>query len=327
MRRIQSLLERAAHPATPQAERETAQEMAEKLMAKYRLDRAMLNFNKDKKQRREPSHREYDEIDLVNSSAANTARDWNEEFGIQSVIRYLRTSVYSHAGCKTTSTFSKFTAVGYEEDLFFADMLWATIFQDVVTKMFPGWDSTASMDENVFKLKNAGYSWPQVREMGLANGARDIRGPLTFANAGSKLRTAYNRYAKKIGYEAPKEQPRNPGLWRRSFVDSYAARLRQRLREMKKNSSEEAGEEGALALIQDEDLVVQKFYEMFPDLNPANFPEQEPLTEEELKKLRRRAPKVKTRQADMAAWNAGHTAASRVNLGQKTAGHKKEELA
>lgn len=328
MRRVQALLELAAHPSTPQAERETSQEMADKLMARYRLDRAMLNFKSAGKvqERREPTHRFYDHIKLVDDSMNHSTRDWNEEYGIQSVVNNMRDTIYRHAGCEYAFSGSGMTYVGYEEDLFFGDMLWSTVFQDVVTRMFPRWEREANFDENVFRLKNAGFSWPQVREAGLAVDARDRNGPLTAQNAGSKLRTAYNRYCKKVGYEPPETQPRNPGLWRRSFVDSYSSRLRQRMAKLKNNAEQEAGEEGALALIKDSDLVRQKLYDLFPSMNPANWPKHE-VDSNAPKPKARRPKKIKYRAADPAAWDAGYHAANRVDLGNvKAAGHKKEEL-
>lgn len=326
MRKIQALLERAAHPATPQAERESSQDMADRLMAKYRLDRAMLNFDKKKDERRQPSHREYDEIKLVTEDITVTMRDVKEEYGIQWVIDDLRTAIYSHAGCRSARKFGKLTVVGFEEDLFFGDMLWTTIFQDIVTKMFPRWNSSLGFDENVFNLKNAGFGWPQVREAGLAVGAADRNGVLTAENAGSKLRTAYNRHCKKIGYEKPATQPRQPGLWRRSFVDSYATRIRQRMIALRAEANQEAGEQGAVALIQEEDLVTQAFYDLFPNMNPANWPKPDPNAPQPKIKMGRQK-KFKTREADPSAWDAGYRAANSVNLmNTKAAGDKKEAL-
>lgn len=326
MRKIQSLLERAAHPSTPEHERQTSQEMADKLMAKYRLDRAMLNFKKTDLTR-EPTHREYGLIDLITKESTVSNKDYNEEWGIQSQVNWLRSSIYTHAGCRSTSRFQTFTVVGYEEDIFYGDMLWTTIFQDVITKMFPGWRKDVGFDENVFTLKNAGFSWPQVREMGLANEAADRIGMLTAENAGSKLRTGYKRHAKKIGYNPPAVQPRNPGLWRRSFVDSYSSQIQNRIRAMAAANAESAGKEGEIALIKDADRVRDFFYNLFPDLNPENWAKPEPIDPDAPKPKLRKSKPHKAREADIGAWMAGKAAADRVNLNQtKAAGHTKEAI-
>lgn len=326
MRRIQSLLELAGHANTPEHERTAAQERADRLMAKYRLDRAMLNFTDKTDLNRIPVHREYDIIKLYSDEAAQTNRDWSEELGIQTEINYLRTDVYHHTGCRTYTRFKKITVVGYEEDIFYGDMLWMTIFSDVVTRIFPTWKMDIGFDENVFNLKNAGFSWPQVREMGLAKNAADKTGYLTADNAGSKLRTAYKRHCKKVGFEPPKTQPRNPGLWRRSFVDSYSSQLRSRMLDMKMANEEAAGKEGEIALVKDADRVREEFYKLFPNMDPRNAPKLDP----NIKYVKVPLGKFKMpkqRATDMSAWAAGRSAADSVNLSNnKAAGHKKGEI-
>lgn len=326
MRRIQALLERAAHPTTPGPEKEASQAAADRLMSKYRLDRALLNFAKDAKDRGLPEKREYEQINLIDDEMPMSSKDFKEEWGIENAVRMLRHDIYYHAECRMFSTHKIVSVVGFEEDLFFADLLWNTVFLDLTVKMFPRWTGSGSdtFDKNVFLLKNAGYSWPQVREAALKVNARDKLGPLTHANSSSKLRTAYARECKRIGFVPPEKQPRNPGLWRRSYIDSFRTRLNERFYEMKlaaKQDQQAAGEAGALALYQAADQVKDLFYEMFPDANPANWPKADP----NAKKLK--LPKVRQRAADEGAWAAGYSAASQINISNaKAAGDKKTEI-
>ena len=321
MRRIQALLEMAAHPSTPPHERDLSQERADRLMAQYRLNRAMLNFDKDADDKGKPESQEYDHISLIDETVKMSSRDYREEFGIEWSVNDLRALVYGHAGCRTATSHKKTTIVGFSEDIFFGNMLWGTIFQDLVTKMFPRWSGSGSdtFDKNVFLLKNAGYSWPQVREAGLAMEAKDRTGKLTAANAGSKLRTAYARECKRVGYIAPAIQPRSPGLWRRSFIDSFKIRLSERFMQMRINARTEeqaAGKSGELALFREKDQINDLFYELFPHLHPDNLP-----------KPTGKAIKLKDRAADPGAWQAGYSAANQVNISNaKAAGDKKAEV-
>lgn len=342
MRIIEGLLSRAAHPNTPEPERIAAQEQADKLMAQYQIDRAMLNFNKKEDEVRQPIVREYENLDLIQEgSVRNSGYNWEtgrysrsrdvEEYGIQGVISGIRTNIFYHAGAKTAHQSGKIVAVGYEEDLIYAEMLWLTVFQDIVTKMFPTWNKEKGFDENVYNLKKAGYSWSQVCEIGLQNNAKDAYGPLTKPNSGSKLRSGFKRHARKIGEEVlpGKRQPSNPHLWRRSFVDSYSATISQRIAALKAGREEYFDKSSLPALVQDSDRVKQRFYELFPDLNPANRPEptEEEIAAAERHRRSRRPAKIKTREADMSAWAAGNAAAKAVNLNNnKSAGDRKEAL-
>jgi hypothetical protein len=82
IRRIQGLLERASHPETPKPERESCQELADKLIHKYRVDRAMLNFKK-KDQAKEILTREYEPV---------RARDYGF------ILNGMQRECYRHAG-------------------------------------------------------------------------------------------------------------------------------------------------------------------------------------------------------------------------------------
>lgn len=308
--RIQSLLERAGHPGTPEHEREACFEKADQLMAKHRIERAMLNFDRK------------DKVREIISTAVQFPE--GEHAGV--MTRILQ-SVFRHSGCKLAYSFREYTVVGYEEDIFYGEMLWSSIYMDFVRKMYPKWNDEVGFDENVYVIKTAGYSWPQVREMGLAKRAMDRNGPLTAENAGSKLRTAFKRHAKSIGQEVlpGKQQPMTPQLWRDSFAEAFAVRIDQRVYALSEKHAPDG--QGAIAIIRDEDRVLQEFYRLFPHLDPEVQKKKEAerraaLTKEERdaedayweKMSRKKAPRMKTRKANMAGWNAGHRAADSVNL-------------
>jgi hypothetical protein len=199
--------------------------------------------------------------------------------------------------------------------------------------MFPKWESYRGFDANVYEIKKAGYSWPEVREMGLAKEAFDRSGPLTAANAGSKLRTAYKREAERRGEIVlpGKQQPMNPKLYRDSFAASFASAISSRFKEL---SAEYAAGDGeyTIAIQTEEDRVLAEFYRLFPNLHPDEIRKRNDAAREAhhariagMTPAQRRAWErqmasgQKTRSADMNGWKAGRRAADAVNLSRGNA--------
>lgn len=251
IRKVEGLLNRANHPEANDQEREACLAAADRIMKKHRLDRAML-FQSGKAPDREIIVKEYDAI-LAEKYATN--------------LGYMRDAVFRHCGVMFRPGWRRGTAVGYEEDVFFAEMLWSSVYMDFTTKMFPKWETHRSFDLNVYNLKTAGYSWPDVRDMALKHEPSDQTGPLTFKNAGSKLRTAFKRECERRGEEV-RRQPQRPEAWRNGFAQGYESTLRSRLYVMAMKDREAPGSEGEIALLKDEDRVKQRFWEVFPEEHP-----------------------------------------------------------
>lgn len=321
IRKIEGLLNLAADPRTPDAERENAQNMADKLMFKYRIDQALLFMRSPSAKAREVVSRKIDKIRT-------------DEFS--HIINYMRESVFMHFGCMTHDDWSELTVVGYAEEISAAEMMWATVMLHFTRTVFPKWEDNRSFDGNVYALKSAGYGWPYVCAQGLKHNAADQSGPLTQKNSGSKLRSAFKREAKRLGIEVlpGRQQPAQPQKWRNSFASSYYTKLTQRLAEMQRANEKEAGEAGVLALVSEQDRVKQTFYALFPELNPevrkrrtaeakaaeearraALTPAQ--LRAEDMKNERARARAMNriNNYYDDAGWNAGHRAAESIDLG------------
>ncbi len=343
MRVIEALLRTAAHEATPDHERVLAQEKADKLMIQYQIDRAMVNLDRDNDRKVEPIRKEYDKIDLVDRGSVQNTRDISEYF-VQASLNGIKRSIFHHAGAVTTEKFLNgshtFIAIGFPEDLVYAEMLWLSVFAEIVPKMFPTWEENRGFDENVYALKASGRSWPQVFEMAMRHGPTakeelaesgffyvtsesigpsDKTGPLTKKNAASKLRTAYRRHAKSIGEEVSR-QPSDPHWWRKSFAHAFETSLAQRIGAMKQGREEYFDKSNLPAMQHDADMVKAKFYEEFPEKNPANQPKPDPNVKP-TKAVRR-----KERYADPNAWQAGHAAAHSVNLSNNKQFSRKEEL-
>ena len=251
IRKVEGLLDRANHKETGEEEREACLAAADRIMKKHRLDRAML-FQAGKPPEREIVVKKYEAIKA-------------EQFSTN--LSYMRNAIFRHCGVMFRPGWREGTAVGYEEDIFFAEMLWSSVYMDFLTKMFPKWETWRDFDSNVYILKSAGYSWPEVRDMALPHKPSDRTGELTYKNAGSKLRTAFRRESVRLGVEVER-QPQRPEKWRKGFAIGYDTSLRIRLRTMEINSMEEPGSPGEIAIMRDEDRVKAKFWEVFPEEHP-----------------------------------------------------------
>lgn len=316
---IKNLLERAAHPETPAAEQAACQQKAEDLMRKYRIDAALLAFGNPEQGRKVLT----EEFEVIHGEFAKHLKSM--QFG-----------VYLHAKCRIASGWNKFTVVGYEDDIFYAGLMWSNIHLDFISKMLPKWTRTRSFEENVYMLKESGKSWMDIVH------AAPQDANLT-AKSGSRLRTAYNKHAKSLGIdlEEKKAHPRNPKLWRESFAESYAETLNSRLRIMAANAERDntPSEKGALALISDQSRVDAEFYKLFPHLDPEDYKRRVAEADEReaarrealgakgreredraeaarLRRLANRRPKY--RKFDHSAGNAGAEAANNVDLTGRT---------
>lgn len=340
--KIRSLLEMAAHPQTPEHERSLAQEQAEKLMNKYKVERASINWERPILQQDKPIRREFNIVNFIAPGAmSNSGRDFAEH-SINGRISGLQRTVLQFAGARVTDKYfeedgkylRKWVVYGYEEDVFYGELLWNIVLQEVLRTMFPGWSDQRSMEENVYLLKKAGYSWSQIREIGLVNNAKDAYGQLTHANAGSKLRSAYGRAAKRRGEDPKAPLIRDPHWWRRSYADSFAVRLTQRMSAMKQERDEYFAKKNLPAIQKQESAVDEAFYEEFDFLRPPTPEEMERRRKEQEerdeaekdKKSVRPAKAPRVRYYDNSAWNAGYDAANKIDLAQSRQFKNKEEL-
>ena len=318
---IESLLSLASHPGTPPGEAQSAQEKAEALMTKHKIDRATANFGKTEKEvLAEVIEVELQPLNLIDVNACTTgSRRDVKEFQTSGIVQGIRTIIYTHAGCMVNGR----VVFGYEEDIAYAEILWMAVFSEALRLMYPRWNTDIGFDENVYLIKKAGYSWSQVREMGIAYEAKDRNGPLTAKNAGSKLRTAYRRHANSIGEVVEGRQPQDPHWWRLSFAHSFSTRISQRVAALRAGREKYENKDNLPALIRDQDLVKQKYHEKFPYVEPREE------TEEEKKEREKREKAIlkKQRYVDPEAWNSGYLAAEEVNLNRnKAAGDRKEQL-
>lgn len=264
MSRIMKLMERANHPETPTAERESCMDKAEALMAQHMIDRADLKPEAK-------SSVVQDVWDLQKG-------DVDSEFYFH--VRDLMLMVLKHCGARvhpkesygkkddgtTDWGVKQFTVVGFPEDMMYAEQIWFRVFKEFVSNISPRWDPSKSLEDNTYAFIKAGYSWIDTYRV-----ARRIQysdWPEQMPNGGPRLRRAYKAALEARGEEFSKTRTRE--AYRNTFVRSYSSTIRQRLDEMRAKSKETVGDADkfALALRTTKERVDEEFYRLFPEYDP-----------------------------------------------------------
>lgn len=323
--KIEALFARARdEEGTTEAERDACLSKAEALMMKYNIDSAILDMDGSNK-----SGRVITRITLSRLDG---------EFCYD--LEDLRLSLYQHARCATAYADGGRQVVGYEDDIRFGDLLWAKVQMDFTSRMRPVWSKSRSFEENVYLLKESGKSWMEV--VYAENRALGVESKLT-EKSGSKLRTAYRNWAKMIGQDSRQVDARgrvahaqNPKKWREGFMMSYTETVGNRLWKMRMQAEADnpPGKEGEVALLHDADRVKAHLWDLFPDLHPdevkrrsdeawqkeeerrAKLTDKERRREDEKRERenRRWERSYKPRTIDPRGWQAGHSAAQKVDL-------------
>jgi hypothetical protein len=247
LRQVQDLLNRAEHPGTPPAEAESSRAMAEKLMAKYRLD--------EEETRKTAVAQGIDAIKPVVMDFPICS--YTSLFRIQYEEMY--NDIAYHVGnIKTAYTYANAervaVMVGFESDVRYAQALYSSLRLHFANTLEPTVDPALSDKENIYRLRTAGI----VR--------RDIRIMLGWPeNTAGKVQRLYETACRERG-EDPVVAGRtiNAKLYRKSFADSYVQTVSTRLWRMRHLG--EAGTE--LTLAGRKDAVQEAFYQRFPQFRP-----------------------------------------------------------
>lgn len=343
MSRIQKLMERALHEATPPAEAEACMAKADALMAQHMIDRSELTA--------EQKSRVTQDIWEVNLSGAGP------EFYSQ-VYSLMRT-VLKHCGIRETRTadYKGFHVVGFPEDIAYAERMWFRIFKEFVVNVNPTWDDNLSEGENIDNFLMAGFTWRAIWIMRYKAGAHPINPHAYKAQEGGRLRRAHKKFRDSQGVTEKYYHTRTPGAYRSSYAQSFRATLGQRLEKMRTSTEEVVGRDKfLLARVSTDAEVEAEFYRLFPEYDPevqrrkreaeraaakaewdALSPEaraaRERAEEAERKRNERyartayRSYRSTAKTYDSAGWNRGRRVAENVNLrDDKAAGHKRKEV-
>lgn len=293
LEKVRALIALSENHGATEEERDSALAMADKLMTKHAIERAMLEASAPE-QRTTPTSKR---VNLFT---------FNAEFhdSLTSLVRHLA-SHYRVRPVRHVRPAGDYTLVGYSEDLEYFEIVWTSVYLAFVARMVPSWSATDTEDANVYRLKEAGIKWERIATLG------GFPWP-----DGGKLKRAYRREAARLGVEAKPHTQRH-NAYRRSYAEAFVARISARTyRQQETRNQDVSATPGAAVALRDRSAFVDDLlYQLFPEFAPATPAEMQALRRkaeaeraEELARLEAMTPKQRkdwehAQAAQEARWN------------------------
>jgi Protein of unknown function (DUF2786) len=326
LRKVRLLITKAEHSNTDPDEAAKYRSMADKLMLKFAIDEAALDASRPAEERGKP---ETIDIDIAGYS------------DILHEVAFLATLVARHCRCRVRNYTEFRTAdkvwigkvYGFESDLRYFELLYTTLRLHMVGALMPTWSAGASLEDNCYRLHNAGFNWLEIAAM---RGWRKLRWErYEYPNAGSSpwqhmktkevhpypgamFKKAYHQACKAHGTSPVIVPSAGSSTWRRSAADGYTARIDQRLG--KARGERVAAEAGALVLRKDD---LDAF---FRDQNPDLYPEPQPEPVDQPKQRKRRERAYVAPPFNSDAYSQGSAYADTADIGGNTMGTHRDKL-
>lgn len=252
---VQSLLNLAMDEGATQAERDMAQQRADAIILKHKIDVSMMAPGQAKGRE-------------VGSTEWTLEMPWEFYENIRSLIG----SIMHHCSIRVAMHGSKMVLVGFEEDIEFAQVLWAGVFREFVGNLFPKWDKKLDFDTNVYNMVKGGYKWSKIHE---EHKLVDPEGAP--AKLSSRYRTGYVRKCAALK-EEPGAHTQRHEAFRASYATAFQSTVSRRLWAMRAASEAEVvtdRDRYAVALRSTADQVDSEFYKMYPQFDPDRLREQD----------------------------------------------------
>lgn len=340
LERVRKLIEMSEAPIAPGAteqerahtllEQTQARAMADALMFKYKVQEATAREAQPVGQRTPPTKMD---IELGH---------WNND--ILEYFVLLSQSVAKHCDClirnhtKWTNTNSYSTVYGFESELAYFNVLYTTVRLHMVGILVPRVDPQLSLDENCYRLHNAGYNWLDIGALygwnkykpafknespvGMQEPYRNNASEefMTKFQVGGLYKRAYYRACKVHGVKPQIISAGGTAAYRRSAAEGYVSMISQRLREMRSGRSSVGSE----IVLQGGKQDLQAY---FRAENPELFVVVEPSKETRPAKRVRMPRYVPTRFDDRAyAVGANYAKTADLGTGRTGTGEKNREI-
>jgi hypothetical protein len=270
--KIRALLEKAESTEYG-PERDNLRAKAQELMIKWQVDEWQLD--QARAARGESIVSKIVTKDIISTS------DFREKFLLMlcdlAGIMGAKNVIYSNYGHSEGKPAMAVKLVGYEIDLRFLEMLFASLMMEAATTLEAKPDPKISFEENIFKLHEAGLNWERVRVLmneAQENGAQWRRIPGAYAytdpitnkfvpgaSDGGVMRKAYKRYCEENGEEY--HTVVNGKRYRESYVHGFTSEIVTRFRATRRKAEVESG---AMVLYDRDKAVNDEFKRMFPKL-------------------------------------------------------------
>jgi Protein of unknown function (DUF2786) len=335
--KVRSLVSKAEHESTPPHEADACRAMADSLMLKYAITEAMAEFSRTAESRTKPISMQ---IEIGPDSDVIGYISWLT----QEIAKHCRCKVRSYTSYTNGSWNAK--VYGFESDVRYFEMMYTTIRLHMLGILLPRVSLSESLEDNCYRLHNAGYNWLQIADRygwikwnpihrGEFAGSRppeDMKVPYWNKDegwkpstyVGSRYKRAYHRACIARGESVQVIAANGTNTYRKSAADGYVGMIARRLAEL--SSNKQAGSEIILrSRINDVEAL---FREENPDMfREASESDAQESTESTGKKKRTIKYKPAPFNRDAYQRGAGHARAADLhgnsrmdNVGTKSIG-------
>ena len=345
LERVRKLIEMAEAPiaegASPEERAHTIQEQrmarqrADALMFQYKIQEATARAAAPPDMRTPP-----DKLDIEIGGWGT-----EDEHELLGYFAMLSQSCAKHTGClirnytKWSNRSAYSTVYGFESDRAYFNILYTTVRLHMVDLLIAKVDPNLSLEENCYRLHNAGYNWLDMGSLYgwhkyQYNGAETVGVQEPYKNehtgeiwtkfqVGGKFKRAYYAACKAHGVTPQRISAGGTAAYRRSAAEGYTSMINRRLREMRG----ERVTTGADLVLKGGEQDLQAYFEKEnPDLF-IKAPAPAPGTQVTKKKVGR-APRIKTLSFDSRAYGIGQDHARSADLGgtRTGSGEKQREI-
>lgn len=286
LRKVKGLLDKA-HSTTNEHEKEAFFAKADELMRRYTIEEFMLE-QLDESKGRTPVIRDYD-IPRVDG-----------DFEFNDNLARLFVTLCNHTGIKIVYRARPTKIVGWQQDLDFLDILFTSLYTDLMANMKPRWDPDLPEGENLHNFKQAGFKWEDIwYEKCKVTGESE---PWQRKH-GVRWTNVYKKWADRTGTD--RQMSSGLRYFRIDFGYGYVQEVADRLRRIREAREQDA--EHVAIVLKDRKSELEDFIEEhWPTPPPA---EVTPGTGG-------RVPKIKTRSLNTSAYRAGRKQGAKADLGQ-----------
>lgn len=315
--RIQKLIDKA-YGNTTEEEKKSLLAKADELMVKFSIEQFQLQDpnRPNTAPNVKGSQPELRHINFTFREEGDDPLDWD----VKSAMKTMFHGVCEHLFVRIGSINSEQAhCVGYPADLDFLEMYFLGLKMHIVANLSPSVDPEITWQENLHPLKMSGRTWEAIHYK-LMNGHPDY--PYKDQQWERKIGVRFTaEYKKQEGNR--RVTPTNMRVWRTDFISGYVRRLQQRLIESRRETIRQ--NENLPALIADKKSVVDEaLWAQFPDLRPCpegcQCDKCHICSDKECQRVRCRrsrmpAPRVRYRNLNTSAYNAGTRIANTADIG------------
>lgn len=252
MRRVRGLIDKANHPNTGDAERETFLRHADAMMTKWTIEAWEMEFAKPAGEREEPKFRNF---------KVQGVGDYDYEVACWRVLN----SLVRLCRCRANDRWNP-KVIGYESDLNYLEMLYTGALLHMTQHLYPKVEADRSWIANMAFLRWSGRSWQEIH-FALSKDAADY--PYIERPWGRGIGTRFTNEMRKYAQESGRivNKAANTERWRTSFIEGFAYGVQATVDRLRQEQSTQGG----LVLVGRQEAIDA----LYLDQNPEEKPHEE----------------------------------------------------